>query len=223
MSVEVLRGQGYDQACDWWSAGVICYEMLYGFPPFVSKSRNITRQKIMNWRTSLKFPSRPRISKEAQNFIEMLICEKEDRLGTQSDSAPSRPQSAIFAQQGEAGRGAARGNGARTLDRGRANEIKDHPWFRGTDFDTIHLQTPPFVPELATPGDTKYFDDDIDPNPLAAPDAAGAAKDATKDPMLKGAHGADNLDMRKQLAFQVRSLSFLSLLQFHPAESERLI
>lgn len=163
----------------------------------------------MNWRTSLKFPSRPRISKEAQNFIEMLICEKEDRLGYQSDSAPSRPQSIVSPQrrQGPA-HTTIKGNGARALDRGGANEIKSHPWFRGIDFDTIHLQTPPFVPELSSPGDTRYFEDDIDPNPLPAPDAGagGAAVDATRDPMLKGAHGADNLDVRKQLAFQVSRL-----------------
>lgn len=46
MDVSVLRGYGYDQSCDWWSLGVIMYEMLYGYPPFVSKSRQLTRQKV---------------------------------------------------------------------------------------------------------------------------------------------------------------------------------
>lgn len=46
MSVEVLRGQGYDSGADWWSLGVIVFECLYGFPPFVSKSRHQTRQKV---------------------------------------------------------------------------------------------------------------------------------------------------------------------------------
>lgn len=192
MSVEVLRGQGYDQACDWWSCGVIAFEMLYGYPPFVSKSRNITRQKIMSWRTSLRFPSRPKISREAQNFIEMLICEKEDRLGSRSASSGS-----TIGRRGGLDRG---------LDKGMmegAEDLKAHPWFKGIDFATIHEQTPPFVPELSEPGDTRYFEDDIDPNPLAAPDAAGVNNpEATKDPMLKGEHGSDNLMVRKEMGFK---------------------
>lgn len=154
--------------------------------PFVSKSRNVTRQKIMNWRTNLKFPSRPLISKEAHSFIESLICEKENRLGSRGDALSSAITNP---------------NGTRTLDNGGANEIKSHPWFRGIDWSTIHLQTPPFIPELSSAGDTKYFEDDIHPNPLAAPDN-GVVDGGTKDPMLKGEFGADNLDIRKQLAFQ---------------------
>ncbi|THH31776.1 hypothetical protein EUX98_g2388 [Antrodiella citrinella] len=38
MSPEVIRGHGYTYSCDWWSLGVIMFECLYGFPPFVSNS-----------------------------------------------------------------------------------------------------------------------------------------------------------------------------------------
>lgn len=33
MAPEVLRGQGYSSSCDWWSAGVICFEMLVRADP----------------------------------------------------------------------------------------------------------------------------------------------------------------------------------------------
>ena len=68
------------------------------------------------------------------------------------------------------------------------------------DFSTIHLQTPPFIPDLKNAADTRYFEDDIDPNPLAAPN--GEDPLATKDPMLRDkVHGQHLLQVRKSLAF----------------------
>lgn len=36
---EVFLQTGYGPACDWWSLGVIMYEMLMGYPPFCSDSK----------------------------------------------------------------------------------------------------------------------------------------------------------------------------------------
>ncbi|PPR02421.1 hypothetical protein CVT26_011389 [Gymnopilus dilepis] len=95
MSPEVIRGHGYSYSCDWWSLGVIMFECLYGFPPFVSNSRHVTRQKILNWKQSLRFPSRPRVSHEGVNLMQQLLCEPEDRLGSQTTSSVSRPNSIV--------------------------------------------------------------------------------------------------------------------------------
>ncbi|GAA5903993.1 hypothetical protein JCM6882_003795 [Rhodosporidiobolus microsporus] len=207
MAVEVLRGTGYSTGADWWSLGVIAFEMLYGYPPFVSKSRQETKQKILQWRAALRFPSRPRISREAQDFITSLICEPEHRLGSrQRTHNQQRPNSVIvqkrsgFLSSAPAGIGSLSGVG----DDG-AEELKAHPFFRGVDWATIHQQKPPFQPDLrGDPTCTRYFDDDIRPEPLPAPEIAPGvpAPDTTRDPLLKHpVEGQHLLALRKEQAF----------------------
>ncbi|QRV82446.1 LATS, large tumor suppressor [Ceratobasidium sp. AG-Ba] len=178
MSPEVIRGQGYSFSCDWWSLGVIMFECLYGYPPFVSNS------KILNWRTSLRFPPRPKVSREGVDLIERLLCEPEDRIGAQGTLPPGMNRRSGFFGGSVDG----------------AEYIKAHPWFQSIDFTRIHEMEAPFRPELRRPDDTKHFDTDIAPEPLAP--ANGAPPDATRDPLLRDkVHGPRILESRKALAF----------------------
>jgi hypothetical protein len=71
--------------------------------------------------------------------------------------------------------------------------------FSGINFKTIHLEKPPFIPNLKSETDTRYFEEDIDANPLPLP---GGAATQTRDVLL-GHHkyGADILETRKKHAF----------------------
>ena len=66
---EVFQQTGYTSSCDWWSLGVIMYEMLIGYPPFCSETPYETHRKIMNWRESLVFPPEVPISESAKETI----------------------------------------------------------------------------------------------------------------------------------------------------------
>ena len=78
---EVFSQQGYDETVDWWSVGVILFEMLVGYPPFYSEDPSVTCQKIMHWRRTLHIPPEAGLSREASDLIRKMVRDPSDRLG----------------------------------------------------------------------------------------------------------------------------------------------
>ena len=78
---EVFKQKGYGQEIDWWSLGVIMFEMMIGYPPFYSDSSTETCKKILNWESNLEIRSEANISKEAVDILKRLINDPEKRLG----------------------------------------------------------------------------------------------------------------------------------------------
>jgi len=78
---EVFAHKGYGKECDWWSLGAIFYEMLVGFPPFMSDTPSECMHKIVNWRETFMFPKDSLVSEPAKNLIRRLLTDADQRLG----------------------------------------------------------------------------------------------------------------------------------------------
>ncbi|KFQ95942.1 Citron Rho-interacting kinase, partial [Nipponia nippon] len=79
-----LNGDGkasYGPECDWWSLGVIAYEMIYGRSPFAEGTSAKTFNNIMNFQRFLKFPEDVKVSSEFLDLIQSLLCGQKERLG----------------------------------------------------------------------------------------------------------------------------------------------
>ncbi|KAJ6921224.1 hypothetical protein NC652_015204 [Populus alba x Populus x berolinensis] len=69
MAPEIVQGRGHDKAADWWSAGILLYEMLTGKPPFVGGNRDKIQQKIV--KDKIKLPSF--LTSEAHTLLKGLL------------------------------------------------------------------------------------------------------------------------------------------------------
>lgn len=105
---EIITGAGHTSAIDWWTLGILLYEMLYGRTPFRGKNRQKTFSNILH--KDLTFPSSIPASLAARQLINALL---------QRD-----PGSRLGSTTG-------------------ANEIKQHPFFRGINWPLIRNMTPP--------------------------------------------------------------------------------
>jgi len=78
LSPELLLGQGYTKAVDWWTLGVLLYEMLTGLPPFFHENTDIMYRRILQ--DPLRFPEE--IGSEARSILSGLLTrDSSQRLG----------------------------------------------------------------------------------------------------------------------------------------------
>lgn len=76
MAPEIVKGESYShETLDWWSMGVIMYELLTGLPPFNDTSREKVFDNIVNLR--MEWPeigyAENCISPEAADLIKKLL------------------------------------------------------------------------------------------------------------------------------------------------------
>mmetsp|Transcript_21791 Transcript_21791/g.44759 ORF Transcript_21791/g.44759 Transcript_21791/m.44759 type:complete len:397 (+) Transcript_21791:149-1339(+) len=77
---EMLTDKGYAQSVDWWSLGVLAFEMLNGYPPFFDKSPFLIYQKVAKGK--VEFPGKPAFLSPAQNLVAKLLkVDRRKRLG----------------------------------------------------------------------------------------------------------------------------------------------
>ncbi|KAI5806686.1 kinase-like domain-containing protein [Peziza echinospora] len=86
---EVIKGCGHTSAVDWWTLGILIYEMLYGTTPFKGKNRNATFANIL--RDDVGFPEHPgspQISNLCKSLIRKLLVKDENkRLGSRAGAS----------------------------------------------------------------------------------------------------------------------------------------
>jgi len=71
---EVLKNKGYDSgAVDLWSAGVILYILLCGFPPFYEEEMPALFDQIMKARYDFPSPWWDDIPEDAKNMVKKLL------------------------------------------------------------------------------------------------------------------------------------------------------
>ena len=90
---EVLTGWGYSFAVDWWSLGILTYEMVVGFPPFQPfyKDNELSQSKmyrvVLTKQITFSDDLAEELSQDCMDFIKrMLDKNPETRLGGMNGS-----------------------------------------------------------------------------------------------------------------------------------------
>ena len=81
LAPEVISSNTVKKESDWWSYGIILYQLLYGIPPFYSNNDNNIKSQII--KNELRFPKNSNISEKAKNLLKLLLKkDPSERLGS---------------------------------------------------------------------------------------------------------------------------------------------
>jgi serum/glucocorticoid-regulated kinase 2 len=77
LAPEIITGRGHGLTADWWSFGILIYEMMVGIPPFYNQNVQLMYELIQHG--DLKFPQRNPLSAPAVDLIQRLLERNPDR------------------------------------------------------------------------------------------------------------------------------------------------
>ncbi|WIA19038.1 hypothetical protein OEZ85_003698 [Tetradesmus obliquus] len=72
LAPELIVGEGHWQAADWWSLGVLAFELVAGAPPFMHEDRMVMYRRIVDG----VFSCPPHFSAELRDFVKQLLVRK---------------------------------------------------------------------------------------------------------------------------------------------------
>lgn len=131
LAPETINGLGQDEMSDWWSLGCILFEFIYGFPPFHGDTPEKVFENILARKIDWPEDEDSSVSDDAKDLmLKLMTIESKDRLGANMTEK--------YSSGGE--------------------EIRQHPWFNGTKWETLLEDEAQFVPAPENPEDTEYFD-----------------------------------------------------------------
>lgn len=163
MAPEVIAGDHYDGRCDWWSVGIILFECLFGFTPFVREDRQRTKEAISDFKRHFPYDvydhGPQRVSEEAVNLISSLLTERQKRLCSHKywDNDYRGDDEGRIMALGDYERGWYDYQG-RFVYSNDAELLKVHPFFKGITWQSLHHKTPPFKPACSKEDSCQYFD-----------------------------------------------------------------
>ena len=93
MAPEIILNQGHDKAVDWWTAGVLLYELFVGYPPFEGGDAMSLYKKIVS--ADVQYPKR--ITPQGQDLIRRLLQRSQtERLGSLKGDAEDVKRHAFY-------------------------------------------------------------------------------------------------------------------------------
>lgn len=132
LAPETINGLGQDEMSDWWSLGCILFEFVFGYPPFHADTPEKVFENILARR--IDWPEEEEaslVSDEAKDLmVKLMTIDLKERLG------------ANMAEKYASG----------------GDEIRQHPFFEGTKWETLLEDEAQFIPAPSHPEDTEYFD-----------------------------------------------------------------
>lgn len=69
LAPEIIQAKGYTRAVDWYSLGILIFEMIAGYPPFYHKDHYILYERIVNGR--IIWP--PNFDPKAKHLVSRLL------------------------------------------------------------------------------------------------------------------------------------------------------